>query len=411
VRTGQISTFSHSWSPRVVERATTGFDSAAPPIRKAEVVHATDAHAPLLAEFFRKVWDSNATAEGVLSGRAAAAASNPVTPGQTPPEFLFLADGRIVGYVGSIPVRLWNGSKELSAHWVKGLMVLPEFRNGPVGFMVLKEAVKHLSPGLSIAGAPAALRLLEALKFTNLGPVPNFIRILRPARVMQRLRLDRLGLPGLPTWMPRVARIGQVTRLAVLGGAVAAALTPLWIRARCGGPGSCVIRLEHSPGTADEIDELWMRCRPQMGCAVVRDNAYWHSSYASDPSYRFVRVEQGNQLAGIAAVRASQASNDPRLQGIRVATLSDVVFPFDQFQTGTALLTGAERLARDLEADALLCSVTHPSMTALLPRHAFLRLPGNLCFLFRESPGEQRLAATQTSWFVMRGDSNADEVF
>lgn len=390
---------------------TTAADLPPSPITRAEVALATDAHAPRLAEFFRQVWDSDATAESVLAGRASAAASNPVNPGQPPPAFLFLADGRVVGYVGSIPVRLWNGTEEFSAHWVKGLMVLPEFRNGPIGFMVLKEAVKHLSPSLSIAGAPPALRLLEALKFSNLGPLPNFIRILRPARVFQRLRLDRLGISGLPSWMLPVARFGQVTGLAYLGGAVVASLTPLWIRARGGSLGSLSINLSDHPGDSGEINDLWTRSRSHLASAVVRDSAYWLSRYAGSSLYCFVRVGEGNSLVGLAAVRRPQPGGDPRLQGVRVATLSDFLFPFDQPRIGSALLAGAARLARESAADALLCGASHPSVTALLPRHAYFRLPGNVCFLFREPSGEHRLATSLSSWFVTRGDSNADEVF
>ena len=43
------------------------------------------------------------TAEGIRASRAAQAAANPVEPGADVPAFVFLLDGRALGYIGSIP--------------------------------------------------------------------------------------------------------------------------------------------------------------------------------------------------------------------------------------------------------------------------------------------------------------------
>jgi len=52
-------------------------------------------------------------------------------------------------------------------------MVLPEYRNGPIGYRVLKELVGQLRRSVVLTVAPASVRLFEALGYANLGVVPN----------------------------------------------------------------------------------------------------------------------------------------------------------------------------------------------------------------------------------------------
>src|SRR5213593_994324 len=128
-----------------------------------DIVRADDRHAPALAEFYRAVWDPSATPEAVRRARATAAAQNPVTPGEEVPTFLFLQRGRVLGHVTTIPVRLHAAGTSRPGHWVKGLMVVPEHRNGPVGMLLLKEAVRQLDLAMAMVVQPAPRRLFQAL--------------------------------------------------------------------------------------------------------------------------------------------------------------------------------------------------------------------------------------------------------
>src|SRR3989442_10669176 len=103
-----------------------------------------EAHAGAVAEFFRAVWDSAATAESVWRGLQTAAERNPFFPGQHVQTVLFLSDERVVGYATSIPVSVWGACEERRAEWIKGLIVIPEHRNGPVGFKLVKELLRRL---------------------------------------------------------------------------------------------------------------------------------------------------------------------------------------------------------------------------------------------------------------------------
>ncbi|HKS05466.1 MAG TPA: hypothetical protein VJR92_04060, partial [Gemmatimonadaceae bacterium] len=195
---------------------------SAPAQSRIEVVRVTPATADALAVFFRAAWGDNGTGDDVRRGLADAAAKNPVEPGADIPAVAFQRDGEVLGYLGTIPVKFWNGSTEIAAHWLKGFMVLPEHRNGPVGFAVLKELLRHVGLSGIMTVAPAARRLFGAVGYVDCGALPNYIAILRPARVAHRIDIAQLGL-GLPSWMASIGRSAQRLGLASLAGSVAGA--------------------------------------------------------------------------------------------------------------------------------------------------------------------------------------------
>ncbi len=379
---------------------------------KVEVVRVDDRHAATLAEFIREVWDSRATPEGVRRARVAAAAANPVTPGEEIPTFLFLANGRALGHVTTIPIRLWSGGTERPAHWVKGLWVLPEHRNGPVGFLLLKEAVRHLGFAMAMVVEPAPRRLFEALGFTDVGAVPNFLRVLRPAKVLRELDVASIDLARMPRCLSLAVRTTQWSGIATGAVAVAAGVTWLWTAA-AGGPGHR-FKVEAPTGVnVREYDDLWRLTRTEIAAGPVRDASYIRRRYSSrdEGRYQLVTVRRDSALVGFAVVRQPRTEGDPRLKGIRVATLSEATFPTDRTDVGLALVAAAEETARQLEVDALLCTASHRSLPPLLRRRGFVRLPGNVHFLVHRPAGECNLPGVLADWWLMRGDSEADEVF
>jgi len=369
--------------------------------------------ADAVAEFFRAVWDEHATGEKVRAASAAAAAQNPVEPGVDVPSVVFLSDGKVLGYLGTIPVSFWNGRSETPTYWLKGFMVLPEHRNGPVGFNLLKEALKIVGPTGAIAAAPAARRLFTALGLVECGQIPNYITVLRPARVLSSLDIGALGMT-LPGWMSRALTLAQRTGLAALGGAIGGLGLGGWRGVRGGGGRDCRIQSGGSLPPREELDALWYRTRATIAAAAVRDGTYLPWRYEPGPgkTYEAVAVrDQAGTLDAVAIVKQPRAEGDERLRGIKVATLSDLLFPTDRPDAGLAALAGAERVARRMGADAILCSATHPAVTTLLPRRAYVRMPGNIYFLIRDPKRALEFPTALDAWWVTRGDDGSDETF
>lgn len=385
--------------------------SSQPPNQSVVVVKVGEGHAEPLAAFYRQVWDASATPEAVRRARAAEAAHNPVTPGEETPTYIFVAGERVLGHVGSIPIRLWCAGATRPIYWIKGLMVLPEHRNGPVGFAVLKAAVSDLGGGLALVGEEVPRRLFQALGFTDLGALPNFLRVLRPARVLRQLDLEAVGPARIPDWLRSTLRLAQRRGVASVCGATVAGL------ARVGTAVAGGRRLAHWVGRLEELEDeqlqaLWHGVRAGLAAVPSRDASYLRRCYGfGDGRYVAAAVVAGGGLAGLAIVRRPRDIGDPRLRGIRVATVSELLYPSNRADLGLATLAAAERAARALAADALLCSASHRSVVPTLWRRAFIRLPGNLHFLIKDVQGGPGLPHKLQDWWLTRGDSRADQTF
>jgi hypothetical protein len=376
---------------------------------------AEDSHAPAVAEFFRRFWDETASADSVRRGRAFAAASNPAEPGTAPPSILALQGERVIGFLASIPARFWNGTAELPGYWLRGLMVLPEFRGGPIGYAVLREATRRMPRTAALTVAPAARRLFGALGYRDVGLVSNYVRVLRGGRVAARIDPGALGMERGPAFLRKLLPKAQRMGLASLGGiALAAVLRAGAARARAAAHGHEILN-SNMAGRVD-LDELWCAGRASLRAGAVRDGLEFDLRYGSgsgDESkrYRIANVWKNGRLAGVAVVRQPRANGDPRLAGIALATLSDAWFDPGNEAAGLATLGAAEQTARELGADAVLCSTGHPVLTNLLRRQGYLRGGGNMHLLFRDGDAETSWPIALEDWWVSRGDARSDEVF
>jgi hypothetical protein len=376
---------------------------------------ATDEHADAIAAFYREIWSQDATPESVRANRRQAAAENMAEPGEPPPTALVLDGSRVIGYCGSIPLRLWDGAVERPAYWTKGLMVLPEFRKGPIGFHVCKELAAHLPRALGLVVAPAARRLFTAVGYSDLGAIGNFVRLLRPAAVARELDVGALGL-ALPRWLTAAVRVAQRIGIAGLAGAGAGVAMDLAAATmRRTARGLTTSWSVDAPSEA-ELDAVWLSARDGLTASPVRDGRYLRSRFAApdgtrDAPYVFCSARDAAQPLGVAVVRRPSASSDPRLRNVRVATLSDIVFPLERTDVGFALLAAVAQAARAAGADAILCSTSHPALARLLRRQAYVPLPGNVHVLLHDRTNATRWPRDLSAWWLARGDGEADEVF
>ena len=379
-----------------------------------EVTRITSDNSDAVAAFYRKVWANSATGEGVRRARAEAARLNPTTPGADVPAVAYLRDGEVVGHLGTIPAKFWNGAVETTAHWLKGFMVLPQHQNGPVGYAVLQEMLRHVDVVGSMVVAPPARRLLQAVGFVDCGVIPNYVCLLRPARIAKSIDIANLGF-GLPRWLCRSARALQQTGVLSVGGSLAGQVLSAH-RTLFSSPTRFFTEERGELPAQSAIDDLWTRARPAIRAGAVRDGALmrWRYEARSRAPYEAVVVRERagrRRLAAVAVVRRCGDSPDERLPGIRVATVADILFAPDQTDAGLAALTGAERIALSMGADALLCSSAHPAITSVLRRRAYLRLPGNVHLMIRDKHKNAGLPLTAETWWLTRGDGSADEAF
>ena len=386
-------------------------DSPPPGGGSVSVTRYRPEHLDALTEFYRDIWDADATPTRVASARAQAAARNPVTPGEEVPTYLLMQGTRALGHLSTIPVQVRTATGSRPGYWFIGFMVRPEHRNGPIGYLMLKEASRELELTLSLTVAQASIRLFKAVGFAELGIVPNYLRLLRPDRVLRRIDLDAVGLGGLPTFVRRAVRLAQRPGLAEVAGYGARAALAGW--SGLNGPWRTgVERLEGAPDPA-ALDAMWQSLAPALPNMAWRDGQYLSHRYpiGAEHPYEAVRLTEGGRVRGVAYVRRPKAEGDPRLRGIRIATLSDLIFDPTRPADGLDLLAGAERLARRMGADALLVSGSDRRLPQVLRRRGYLKFPGNLMYLVKDNRRELPGTTSLGDWWVSRGDMNADSVF
>ena len=325
-----------------------------------------------------------------------------------PPVFVVLDGERVIGHVATLPLRLWDGAEERGAYWLKGLSVLPEHRNGPVGFGVLKEAARQLPWSAGFVVAEPARRLFGALGYADLGVVPNFVRVLAPAAVLRKVDVARLAGRSLPRALAVAAGFARRPLPAAVAGAVlGGAMRAVAATARVGSAAHHVAVDVPLPAPGD-LDALWREARVAIRAGATRDATCLSRRYAS-PDYAFAVVRSRGQVRGVAIVKRPRPDGDPRLAGVGMATLSDMLVVPDDRAALHATLGAAERLARRLGAEALLCTASDPRLARALARQAYLRLHGNVHFLVRDRSDRAAMRPTALAdWWVMRGDAESD---
>lgn len=385
---------------------------SAPRARSEIVLVDESEYLPLLADFVRKVWSPEIQVDALRAARAQAAASNPADPGEAPPTFLFLRDGQAVGHLTTIPTRLQCGEWIGPAHWLKGFWVLPEHRNGPIGAMLVREAARRLDCLLATVVDEAPRRVFGAFKMRDLGTLTEHIRLLRPQRVLQRLDASAFGF-GSNRLLRSALDIARQPGISHLGGALLRSALALR-GAAAAGARDLDVKLD-GPEDDAGLDALWTRVAGELELTPVRDAAYRRRLYGSAPDgrYRILSLDRkgapGEPVAW-ASIRAPRdGEGDPRLRGIRVATLSDVVVPLSRPEHGLALLREAESVARDQGADALLCSASHPRLRDWLSQRAFVRVGGSLHLAARGPKAVPPLPPSIDAWWLTRADGGADD--
>jgi hypothetical protein len=292
---------------------------------------------------------------------------------------------------------------------MKGLWVLPEHQRSSAGFLVLRAAIAGITePSLALVREPAAIRLFQALKFTDLGRLPNRLRVLNPGSVLGRLDVDALGLDGLPPWLRTAARAARLT--APVLGPLADVAGVLWAGIATGPLGGVTVDAQ-TELDRNEVDRLWRDAREEIAGAPARDGNALAGRYLRNAGYEFLHARLRDRLVGVGILKRPRAEGDPRLYGVRLATLSDLLYRPSDPRAGLAILRGAERRARALGADAILCGASATAIDPLLTRRGFLPLPPNLHVLARFPRDVPAPSPGIGDWWFTRGDSEGDGSF
>lgn len=369
--------------------------------------------AATIAEFMRTAgWDANATADGVGEWLRTSASQNPFEPGAEPPVVGIFIGPRLVACLTSIPTRLWNGSEFATAHWLKGFWVLEQYRDGLIGFLLLKEMLKHVGLAASMPAALMPRRLSVALGMIDLGAVPNYIEPLRIARILRRLDPQLLKLNGVSNAASIALKFAKIAPAAY----AAQALINLYLAARrlpsaLAAPALTTRLGEKLPGEI-ELDSLWNRARRALSCCAERSGAYlsWRYERGANGRYCFASSWRGAELVGLAVVQHPERLDDPRLAGLAIGSIVDLLVDPGCPRALPSVLGAARGWAKSLNYDALLLTLSLSALRAPVMRAGYIPMRGNIHVMLRDPGGKHGLSANLDDWMVTRGDAWSDHL-
>lgn len=371
--------------------------------------------AEALDRFCQLVWPNSRSRASSPVGRPVERAEWHAAPAQDPPTFVFLKGDDIVGHVATIPVQLSSFSEIVAAHWIVGLMVLPEQRNGLVGPLLIKEVNRSLDCALSLFVEPPVLRILTGLKWVHKGILPQYLRVLNAGGVSRNLRGSGVKALGLLAGNAASLRPFEFVEwfARMLAGWGLAVVQAIWVGlTMLARPKAMPVEVREEQGFDDSYDQLWRAVGGRFAACLARDQEYLQGRFGKHPDrYRVLACRQGNRLLAYCIVKTKQFADDPRMGNMKVATIVDCLFDPSAPATLQALMDRVLRTCAGDDVHAVLCTATHAAVTGLLRANGFLAIPGNLNFAFHNRTKSQIQDLPLESWHLMRGDSDADQNF
>lgn len=334
---------------------------------------------------------------------------------QDPPTFVFLKGADIVGHVTTIPVQLTSFATTVAAHWIVGFMVLPEHRNGLVGPLLIKEVNRSLGCALSLFVEPPVFRILTGLKWTHMGVLPQYLRVLNARGVSRNLQLSGVTAIALQRGDPTATVPFRFVEsfIRVLGGWGLAVGQALWVGLTIvARPRSVPVEVREEHGFDDSYNQLWQAVSGRFGACLARDQKYLQERFARHPGlYRVLGCRRENRLLAYCIVKTKQFSNDPRMGNMKVGTIVDCLFDPAAPAGFQPLLDVVLKMCAREGVHAVLCTASHAAVRRLLRANGFLTIPGNLNFAYHNRTNVPLHDIPLESWHLMRGDSDADQNF
>jgi acyl carrier protein len=306
--------------------------------------------------------------------------------GVGPRVWLHRDSGRIVGHMGSIPVRLKVGDEERPTGWLVDTMVLSDYRGQALGSRLMVEAHNDQPFSLSLGQTEEMREIQFRLGWVQVAPLQTAQLLVRPVEVL------RGKLPAPAAW---AAGLGLRATNALRG----------LMGEKPGLQAREVARFD------ERHDRLWTCASRDLICSVVRDASYLNWKYVDRPGQDFMRLELTGP-DGVAQGVAVWMLRDPdHRYRYRRAHLVDLVAPLADAARLQQVLRTACAAAAALGADALVCLHIDARLTHALRAAGFhLRAPERF-LLVDPGPltGEAReRVLSPDGWFVTQGDSDID---
>jgi GNAT superfamily N-acetyltransferase len=304
---------------------------------------------------------------------------NPSAAGE-PAIWVARDDGRVLGQYASMPVRLHWGGREVRSSWGMDVFLKEAARGRGIGAQLFETWRRSVDVALGLGLTPSSYGLFKKMGYTDVGPVPFFVKVM-DARAVARRRLGRPGALAAP-FLAAGWRLRHPER-------------PLADPALAVRPAS---------GFGDGYDALWERAGGGWAMSVRRDRAYLEWKYRLCPTREYAVDEawRGNTLAGFVVTR------DEDYRGLRLGWVIDCFAARDDDAARDALLGAAlGRFRRAGVSRAQAFAMSEP-LQGSLARMGFRASPSPMQFCVSARMPSEDVFDDRGGWHVVFGDSDMD---
>ena len=290
-----------------------------------------------------------------------------------------------LGQMGTMPVSLWWGDREVRASWGIDYFVSPEAEGQGHSIALAKAWIEGVDVALALGLAETSYLIVKRLGFIDLGFVPFHQAILDPGAIAGKRYGRFAGRLAAPlTVAMRLSRsVAQVFRPVHQG-------PPIDVR--------------EATDIGPDYDTLWDGARTGYDACVRRDASYVRWRYRETPhkQYQIVESRRRGSLTGFAVTRHED------YKGLRLGWIVDLFTAADDPGSRDALLTTVmERFERAGVARVQVLCTSRPLVESLR-RHGFFagEAKGHLC---ARAGGIPFLPSTDAGgWHVVFGDGDWD---
>ena len=304
---------------------------------------------------------------------------NPQSPAG-PHLYVARRDARPVGQMGTMPVSLWWGDREVRASWGIDYFVSPDAEGQGDSIALMKAWMNDVDVALALGLAKTTYLICKRLGFKDLGFVPFYQAVLDPAAIVRRRYGKIAGAVARP--LTAAMKLGRRRSSHVMTATTVSPVTAI----------------------ASDYDALWERARTSYDVCVRRDAAYvrWRYLEAAHKPYRILEARQGNTLTGFAVTRHED------YRGIRLGWIVDLFAASDDVLTQDVLVGSVMRefAAANVARVQMLCTLDTLAQT--LQRQGFFAGEAKGHLVARPNGVSDSPAANPRRWHIVFGDGDWD---
>ena len=310
---------------------------------------------------------------------------NPNTPEDGPVIWMAREGDTLLGQMATMPFPMWWGDREVRASAGNDYFVRKNAQGRGIGIALSNRWAEEVDVALALGLTPSSHPLFRKI-FTDVGPVPSFLKILDSTAVARR----KLGMVAGTLAGPIVGLgLALLSRNPVQGGGV---------------------EVRPVQAFGDEYDDLWLRARASYASCVRRDARYLRWKYLACPfrQYRVLEARRAGTLSGYAVIREEGEPN------FRRGVIADLFCDTTDSGTQDALISAALADFASLNLVRAEVYCLNRRLAEALGRHGFRSgtTAVQYCVAYRGTPdgegGPKTVLENVANWNLFLGDGDLD---